>query len=469
MKMLFASAEIYPYAKTGGLADVAQALPKALSKKIDVLSIMPLYDFIDRDTFEIHSLDESFLITLGAKIYTVSLYRGFNHGVETLFVYEPMLCSRKSPYGDRHGDYPNNDLRFGLFSKAIVITAQMYAVDILHLNDWHTALTALWAKEIAPDIGILFTIHNLAFQGLFSMNSMRKLGLESTYFNPESIEYWGQINCMKAGIAYSDTVTTVSPRYAEEILKPQFGCGLDGFLRVHRQKLYGILNGIDTVLFDPEHDPFLIQNYTEESIVGKEKNKQHLCQKYHFRERHRPLFIFIGRFTEQKGLDIIIQALPELLKIELNFAIIGEGDATVGSVLKDTAKKHQNFSVFFGYKESLSHQMYAAADFLLMPSSFEPCGLNQLISLRYGTIPVVHRVGGIYNTIQDVESEGTAICGQGIAMRTFDENGLIEAVERAVILFESPNALEAAKSNMHCDVSFEKSAALYRKRYMDII
>ncbi len=469
MKLLFAAAEIYPYAKTGGLADVAQALPKALSGSIEVCSVMPLYDFIDRDAFNISPLEESFRVTLGDTIHQITLYYSFNQGVETLFVYEPMLCDRPSPYGDDRGDYPDNDLRFGLFSKALVIVARLYAVDILHLNDWHTALAALWAREILPDLCTVFTIHNLAFQGIFPWECMQRLGLDHTYFKSESIEFWGQVNYMKAGIAYSDIVTTVSPRYAEEILQPDFGCGLDGFLRVYRHKLFGILNGIDTLLFDPEHDPALPHHYNSSSLQAKKLNKDLLCQILGFNSDH-PLFIFIGRFTQQKGLDIITKALPSLLKMKLNFAIIGEGDREMATALQNAAQHHKNFSVYFGYNETLSHQMYAAADFLLMPSSFEPCGLNQLISLRYGTLPIVHRVGGLYDTIRDRGDRASKICGQGIAMKTFDPDGLVKAVKRALTLYKSTKPFEIiTKSNMQCDVSFQKSAESYLNRYREIL
>jgi starch synthase len=470
MKLLFAAAEIYPYAKTGGLADVAQALPKALSESIEVYSVMPLYRFIDRKKFKISSLGKHFFVTLGKKRHRVSLYRGYNQGIETLFVYEQTLCGRPAPYGDENGDYPDNDIRFGIFSKALVRIAQIYGVDILHLNDWHTALAALWARESLPYFRTVFTIHNLAFQGLFPRESLERLGLPLTCFASEGIEFWGQINCMKAGIAYSDIVTTVSPRYAQEILHPDFGCGLDGFLRSHHHKLYGILNGIDTVLFDPEHDPALPEHYSTKSLQGKRTNKALFCRSHHFRNEEAPLFIFIGRFTEQKGLHLIIEAIHSLLKKEINLAILGEGDPSMASRLEEIAERYTNLSLYFGYDESISHQMYAAADFLLMPSSFEPCGLNQLIALRYGTIPIVHRVGGIYNTIRDMDDPSSKICGRGIAMHTFNASGLTETVERALLLHTAPDLLEeTAKNNMQCEVSFQKSAEAYLERYREIL
>ena len=470
MKILFAASEIYPYAKTGGLADVAQSLPRALSEKADITSIMPLYDFIDREAFGIKELDESFMLILNDRIYTVSLYSAYNQGVKTLFVYEPMLCGKASLYGDKNGDYPDNDIRFGLFSKAVVFVAERYEVDILHLNDWHTALAALWAREILPGLHTVFTIHNLAFQGIFPQKSMRRLGLDSSYFTPEGIEFWGEMNCVKAGIAYSDIVTTVSPRYAGEILQPEFGCGLDGFLRLYQDKLYGILNGIDTHIFDPRKDPSLPQNYSVSSLEDKKLNKERFCKLKGFKHSDYPLFIFIGRFTRQKGLDLIIDVLPEILNEKLNLAVLGEGDREMADRLKAAKKKHKNLSLYFGYKEPLSHLMYAAADFLLMPSSFEPCGLNQLISLRYGTIPVVHRVGGIYDTIRDLNDEESKICGSGIAMDSNDTNGLLDSIRRALTLYSTANIIgETARRNMQCDVSFQKSAQLYLELYSKVL
>jgi len=468
MKLLFAAAEIYPYAKTGGLADVAQALPVILAKHIDVLSVMPLYDFIDREKFALTAMNESFQITLGKDIYEVSLFEGVNQGVRTLFVYEAMLCSCLTPYGNKNGDYLSNDLRFGIFSKTVVILAQMFEVDVLHLNDWHTALAALWAKEMLPELHVVFTIHNLAFQGLFPRESVERLGLREHYFTPEGIEFWGEMSCMKAGIAYSDVVTTVSPTYAKEILLPEFGCGLEGYIEVHSAKFHGILNGIDTVLFDPLIDPALPKNYGSRKFANKKSNKILFCEEHGLRDAEKPLIIFIGRFTEQKGLDIIIEALPKLLIMKCNIAILGEGDETMAEALKTASKNDDNFSILFGYDESLSHRMYAAADFLLMPSRFEPCGLNQLISLRYGTIPIVNDVGGLHDTVRDIDDTDNSICGQGILLGTLSSNAIVKSVKRSLQLFASTKRCsKISKANMHCDVSFEESAKSYLKCYRD--
>jgi starch synthase len=383
-------------------------------------------------------------------------------------VYETTLCSHLTPYGNKNGDYSHNDLRFGIFSKTLVVLAQMFEIDVLHLNDWHTALAALWAKEILPDLRIIYTIHNLAFQGLFPSESMKRLGIEEYYFTPDGIEFWGNMNYMKAGIAYSDVVTTVSPTYAKEILLPEFGCGLEGFLQVHHHKLHGILNGIDTVLFDPSLDTALPNNYRPNNLTGKTANKTLFCKESGLRDAHKPLIVFIGRFTQQKGLDVIIEALPKLLRLNFNLAVLGEGDEMMAEALKTEVKSHDNLSIQFGYDESLSHRMYSAADFLLMPSRFEPCGLNQFISLRYGTIPIVNNVGGLHDSVWDIDDTKSAICGRGIVFQPLNSHMILQSVEKALQLFSHTKKFEKiVNDNMSCDVSFEKSVQSYLKLYRE--
>jgi starch synthase len=271
---------------------------------------------------------------------------------------------------------------------------------------------------------------------------------------------------MKAGIAYSDVITTVSPTYAKEILLPEFGCGLEGYLKVHSPKLHGILNGIDTVLFNPLIDTALPKNYGPGKLADKKKNKILFCKEHGLQNIQEPLIVFIGRFTEQKGLDIIIEALPKLLTMKFNFAILGEGDEVMAEALKIASRNYDNFSIRFGYDESLSHRMYAAADFLLMPSRFEPCGLNQLISLRYGTIPIVNDVGGLHDSIQDIDDISRSVCGQGMILDKSNSNTIVKSVKRALQFFaQTERFSKISKANMHCDVSFEESAKSYLKLY----
>ncbi len=264
MKILFAASEIFPYAKSGGLADVANALPKALNKEIEVISVMPFYGFMDIANFQ--KTDIKFDINLGGINYNIELLCKLNKGVLTYFIKAPLLSTTKNLYGDNTA-YANNDIRFGIFSKAISHLAETLHVEIVHLNDWHCALSAFWLKD--TKIKTIFTIHNLAYQGIFEKHTLGRLGIDEKHFNFQDLEFYGNCNFMKAGIKYSDAITTVSPTYAKEILTPQFGCGLDGFLRFYKDKVSGILNGIDTEIFNPTTDKTIFKNYDKNSLSLK--------------------------------------------------------------------------------------------------------------------------------------------------------------------------------------------------------
>ena len=434
MKVLFAASEIYPYAKTGGLADVAAALPKALGRHCEIYRVMPKYRFID---IPFQKCDIGFEV-FGRR---VEIYR---HET-TYFIYEERLCERDYPYGEPGSAYEDNWLRFAIFSAAIAKLSWILGVDLLHLNDWHTALAAIYApcKKI-------FTIHNLAYQGIFEASVAKELSL-GPYFTMEGLEFYGKVNYLKAGIAYSDHVTTVSPTYAKEIQTPAFGCGLDGFLKKHASKLTGILNGIDYDIFDPAKDPLLPYHFDVATIGRKKEIKKT------FFEDDNPLFIFIGRFVEQKGIDTLIEALPELLAKELNLFILGEGEERFEKAV--TSLKAPNYKAFIGYKEILSHQLYAAADFLLMPSRFEPCGLNQMIAMRYGTIPIVRPVGGLRDSVYPI---GSGRCGEGFWIRN-----LLKSVEDA--LKYHPKSQEIRRFDMGCDFSIDRCAKEYYRLYERIM
>ena len=469
MTLLFAAAEIYPYAKTGGLADVAQALPAALKSSIDVISVMPLYSFIDTKAFKILPTGEEMQIDLGEVHYTFEIHYAYNQGVKTLFLYEPTLCERVHPYGIADGAYSDNALRFALFSKAIVALALKEAVSLLHLNDWHTALAALYLKEEKCACKSLFTIHNLAFQGLFEKDVLEQIGVDKSYYRMEALEFWGRVNYMKAAIAYSDAMSTVSPSYAKEILTAEYGCGLEGFLEKHKNKLSGILNGINTDLFDPEHDPALYSAYSADKLEGKRENRAAFLQEHHFKDHDLPLFIFIGRMTEQKGVDLLVDALDALLALPINMAFLGDGSQKYEHVFHKAAT-HENFYLYVGYDEALSHRYYAAADFLLMPSHFEPCGLNQMIAARYGTLPVVHSVGGLKDSVHDLAVRDASRCIEGVVMEALSVQEIIKAVKRAIVHYNTPEKqLQSAAENMNCDLSFKDRAAEYLKLYRDLL
>lgn len=468
-RVLFAASEVYPFAKTGGLADVGYSLPKALSDTFDMTVIMPLYRSIDRHTYGIEGPTEAFDVMLGKSRHTVSVYECRYEGRTYRFVYEPQLCDRDYLYGPPGEGYDDNAQRFAVFAHAITALARKMRSDIVHLNDWQTALAALLiADNDTLHSATVYTIHNLAFQGDAPETALEELGIDPRHFTPEGIEFYGRINLMKAGIAFADAVTTVSPGYAEEIMTPAFGCGLEGYLLKHRRKLTGIVNGIDTELFSPSADPALYRSY--KTPRGKAANKKHFLESVGLFGAEKPLFIFIGRFTWQKGMDLLIEALPKMASYACNIALIGEGEARYQQRLQFLADGWENVHLFCGYDEPLSHRMYAAADFLLMPSLFEPCGLNQLIAIHFGALPVVHHVGGLADTVSPMETcRKEKETGCGIPFEPASAAAFVEAFERAMALYADTKCFgSAAAYNMKRDVSWKGSAAAYGDVYRSV-
>ena len=459
MSVLFAASEIFPYAKSGGLADVADALPDALKNHVEVSRVMPLYSFMQTKKLKRF---HSFMVKIATIEYEVEVFILKKNGVTNYFIKAPQLSTSDAMYGTKENEYENNDLRFALFCMAIVILGKYLKITVLHLNDWHTAMAALYVKELGLDVKTIFTIHNLAYQGLFNKNTICKIGLDMKYFTSESLEFYDKVNFLKAGIAYSDVITTVSPNYAKEILTREFGCGLDGFLSYHKEKLQGILNGINTRLFHPAKDSALIAPFSVNSIEKKHLNKINFIKNSSLKDPRVPLFIMVTRLVEQKGLGLVLDILEDLLAQKINFFIIGEGDKKISQDLRRYSKTVQNFEYFQGYDEVLAHKAYAAADFLLMPSSFEPCGLTQFISMNYATIPIVHAVGGLKDSVH----EKTALCGQGIVYEQQNKKELLFAIQRALELKKNIKKFTTVrKSNMECDFSFRASALKYIKLY----
>ncbi len=459
MNVLFASSEIVPFAKSGGLADVAAALPKALNTSIATARVMPLYGFMKKDTLT--PTNHAFCMELGGINYEIAIYQSDQDGVRTYFIQAPLLSDTLHLYGNLEA-YANNDLRFGIFSKATVYLAKYLQIDILHLNDWHSALCALWLQEIYPHAKCIFTIHNLAYQGIFERESLQRLGISTQHFTSEDLEFYGQCNFMKAGIKYANAITTVSPNYAKEILTPEFGCGLDGFLNRHKKKLTGIINGLDTKLFNAKSDLALVANFDETTLKFKNKNKSFILKETKLKDTKRPLFVMISRLTKQKGFDILLQSLEALLAQDINLLLLVDGESTFQEALKKTTGTHPNMAMRLGFDEKLSHQIYAAADFFLMPSHFEPCGLTQLISYRYGVIPIVRDTGGLHDSVH----ENSHQCGQGIRFKQPTSNAFKRAINRALVLYQNKKKLQEIQIfNLQCDFSFKHSALEYKKLY----
>lgn len=469
IRLLFASSEVYPFAKSGGLADVAHSLPRALNGTCDVDVILPLYQFIDRKSFNIKPVAKPFNITMGCVTYPVTLYSCDYEGMRYRFIYTPLLCDREFLYGSLKGAYEDNDIRFGLFNYVMLEVLKREKYDIVHLNDWQSALLPLLIKD-EPTVKTksLFTIHNLAYQGVFEKKALKTLGIDEKYFSMDGLEFYGQVNFMKSGIAYADRITTVSPTYAKEILTSEFGCGLEGLLQYRSDKLTGILNGIDTEHFSPSSDKMLVTPYAD--LRGKAVNKRAYMKEIKVKDPKKPLVVFIGRLTWQKGLELCINALPDIASMGYNIVILGEGEAQYHDALEEIAQKYDNIHLEFGYDEALSHRLYAASDFFLMPSLFEPCGLAQMIAMQYGSMPIVHSVGGLADTVNDYDDFYTkSKKGYGVVFAKPDKDALLNAMERALGLYGTKRRYnKIIKHNMRCDFSWRESGESYIKEYEKI-
>jgi starch synthase len=457
-KVLFAASEVYPFAKSGGLADVSYSLPRALSATHEIDVVMPLYAFINREKFAIKSLDEYFEIEMGGIFYRVEIFGCEYEGISYRFVYTPLLCKREFLYGPPECGYEDNALRFGIFNHALVAMIKKSAYEIAHLNDWQCALVPLLLKENAAlQTKSIFTIHNLAYQGVFDFSTLQKIGVDEKYFTMDGVEFYNQMSFMKAGIAYSDVFTTVSPKYAKEILTPVFGCGLEGFLKFHKKKLSGILNGIDTEHFAP---PF-------SDVKGKAVSKKAYLKEAGLKGVSKPLFVFVSRFTWQKGMDLLVEIVSKLALKECNIAILGEGEEKYHTQLQAITALHANVHLSFGYDEALSHRMYAAADFLLMPSLFEPCGLSQLIAMHYGALPIVHKVGGLADTVLEYKKcDSETKKGCGVAFNKANAAAFMKALNAALELYKNKRTYnKIVQHNMLCDFSWNVSAKAYSELY----
>ena len=465
-QILFCASEVYPFAKSGGLGDVAHSLPRALQGEYALSVVLPLYKSIEREKFGISALEKEFTLFINEKKFTIQLYSCVYEEMEYLFVYEALLCEREFMYGPPDEGYSDNALRFALFNHAIVALLKEKHYDLVHLNDWQSALVPmLLLEEKDIDTKTLFTIHNLAYQGIFAFEELEHIGIDKRHFHMDALEFHGSINFLKAGIAFADGVTTVSEVYAQEILTPAFGCGLDGFLRYHQSKLCGILNGLDTEHFHPAHDKLIPFIYT--TRTQKAQNKKTYLKEHKLKGAQKPLFVFIGRFTQQKGIKLLSSILESLALLDCNVLILGDGEESLQTPLLEVAKKYTNIRLFFEYNEVHSHTIYASADFLLMPSLFEPCGLNQMIAMSYGAIPIVHGVGGLKESVSSYKDFDTKSSqGYGIVFHNPNADAFFEAILEAFALYERKKDYNSlVKHNMQCDFSWSKSAQSYSKLY----
>ncbi|MBA3640693.1 MAG: glycogen synthase GlgA, partial [Acidobacteria bacterium] len=415
-------------------------------------------------------------LEVGSHTFDVSFVEHqLDENVTAVLVDVPSLFDRAGLYSQDGTDYPDNALRFAVLSRAALEYARQESerYDVIHAHDWQAGLVPVYQKMLLsndPVIGgipAVFTIHNLAFQGVFGRDTVSQLGFGWEVFNPEGLEYWGNISFLKGGVNFSERITTVSPTYAREILTPELGFGFEGVMRRRAADLVGILNGIDTARWNPGADPFVASSYTADDLAGKREAKRALLQEVGLEADEaamsRPLIGLISRLTDQKGFDLIGTSAGELMALDASWVMLGSGERHYEDLWRTMASRHPDrVSATIGFDERLAHMIEAGADMFLMPSRFEPCGLNQLYSLRYGTVPIVRAIGGLEDTVVDADAPD----GNGIKFAEYSRGALVAAVKRALELYaDRPRWTTLQRSGMATDPSWDVSAREYVKVY----
>ena len=472
MKVCFIAAEAAPFVKVGGLGDVIGSLPKSLRELgVDARVILPLYSSIDRERFGLKYKAYQF-VDLGWRHSYCGIFEIEVDGVPCYFVDNEQYFNRDSIYGQI-----DDGERFAFFSKAAleILPALDFKPDVVNVNDWHTALSVIYLDvlksreaEFYKDMKSVLSIHNIEFQGKFNPYEMGNLfGLENKYF--DALIYNGDLNLLKGAIQLADRVNTVSETYAREILDPYFSYGLDKILNVEQGKLRGILNGIDVDKFNPKTDPMIPVNYDLKTFEDKVQNKLAFQKEMDLEvNADIPLIGMVTRLTHQKGIDLILQASEDILRTGAQLVILGTGDAHYESALRSLEHyRHDRVRSILLFSNEMSAKIYAASDLFLMPSKTEPCGLSQLISMRYGTVPVVHRVGGLRDTVIPF----TGVEGNGFTFESFQAGDMMDAIYRAVTCFyQSPDEWkQIIKNNLQKDVSWEQSAKKYLDLYHEVV
>jgi starch synthase len=480
MRILVASSEVHPFSKTGGLADMVGALGKALARADHRTGIVtPLYAGIRERCPELKRANLPLEVPLGMRrvrgeIWTLDP----EPGLTIYFVDQPGFFQRAGLYQKDGLDYSDNAERFIFLSKAVVHLARHleWRPEFVHLNDWQTGFAALMLYHQREILGhrstprCCVTIHNLAYQGLFPASHFALTNLPWEYFHPSGAEFYGKISCLKAGISFADIITTVSPRYAREITTEEFGCGLDGLLRYRQASLHGILNGVDYDEWSPSVNHHIMHPYSVDNLDRKVDNKIDLQREYRLPVTPSvPLFGNIGRLVEQKGVDIMLGALEEMLGAGFQFVLLGTGAPAFQRAYQDLARRHpRQVAVKIGFDESMSHRIEAGCDFFIMPSRFEPCGLNQMYSLRYGTIPIVRATGGLDDTVTDPRENLRK--ANGIKFFECSARALSKALRKALVLYQNPEVLQRFQHHaMTVDFSWDRTAKDYLRLYRKVV
>ena len=455
MRVLFCSSEVVPFAKTGGLADVSGALPVALEKQgCQIKVALPKYRSV-KNQGKIAKMGEA---------------------IDVYLVENDKYFDREGLYGTSEGDYSDNLERFAFFCKQILLLLKEtnFCPEIIHCNDWQTALIPVYLKTIFKDdsffsqVKTIFTIHNLAYQGAFSKDKFVQTGLDWQLFNIHGLEFYGKVNLLKGGLLFSRFITSVSPTYAQEIQSREFGCGLDGVLRERKRDLLGIINGLDYRIWNPVSDDQIFQRYGAKNLDDKYINKVELQQELDLPvDRDIPVLGIVSRLSEQKGIELIISALDEMAKLDLQFILLGTGEAEYHHLLKKTKQRgYKNISISLRFDPVLAHKIYAGSDMFLMPSYYEPCGLGQMISLKFGTIPIVRKTGGLADTIADYNPRRQT--GNGFVFEKYRSDQMLKAIKRAIALFKNREEwyklmLRAMDYDFSWDTSAKKYIELYKR------
>ncbi len=479
MKIFIISSEVVPFAKTGGVAEFAGFLPQALKELgHDVRVLTPKYKAIDENTFDLSTRVEHLDVQISNRFESCSVLEGsLGEGVVPVyFLRNDGYFRRDHLYGDSQGDYPDNAERFIYFSRSVpeVCKALDFIPDVLHCIDWQSGLVPVYLDKfyrqepIFAETASVFTIYNLSHQGLFWHYDMHLTGLGWDLFTHDGLEYYGKINLAKGGLLWADILATVSPTYSEEIQRKEYGNGLEGVLQYRSDDLYGVLNGVDYSVWNPESDPLIPQNYSEKNLEGKQTCRKALLQNFSLEDdADSPVIAMVSHLDAQKGVDLVAENIESILELDLYFILMGTGQEKFHRLFHHIRDKYpQKMGLRLEHDSALQHKILAGADILLMPSYYEPCGLYQIYSLKYGTIPIVRTVGSLNDSVKNFAPDENAAVGTGLTFHEATSEALLDAIHRALEAYREPKSWKALQGRaMQENFSWKAAAEEYEKLY----
>jgi starch synthase len=479
MRILHVSPEVVPFAKTGGLADVVGSLPGQLEKQgHEVTVMMPLYKKVKETAKDLMSTGTSISVPVGDAMRAGMVWKSVmpDSKVPAYFIQRDEYFHRDALYGTPEGDYWDNAERFIFFTRGALeaVKALGLQFDVIHVHDWQSALIPVYLKTLYRNDPLLkgvksvLTVHNLAYQGLFWHWDMKLTGLDWALFNWKQLEFWGKLNLLKGGLVFADAITTVSKRYAQEIQTKEYGCGLEGVLKERAKDVHGIINGVDYNVWNPQVDRFIPAAFSAANISGKAKVKAQLQKKLGLPQTNAPMIGMITRLDTQKGIDLVAKAFPELMKKDVQIVVLGTGTEDYNKMFTALGVKHKDkTSMNVKFDNQLAHEIEAGSDMFLMPSKYEPCGLNQIYSLKYGTVPIVRETGGLADTITDATPENLKKgVATGFSFTEYTPEALMAVINRALDMYKDKAAWDRLmKTCMSQDWSWNRSAKEYVELY----